>query len=327
VDGPWYATKTLLRHRRFTGAVVLTLALAISVSSIVVSAALRAEQLPGVPDAAQLRAFYTVGLETARFGFLSYPEYRQFRDLSTDTMTVAAFGARLRLTTMLDSAVQAGVSPVSGNYFAVLGSPPTLGRVLTSNDDVAGAAPVAVLTEAAWDRFFGSNPDVLGRTIQIGPGAFTVVGVASNPLAGPAYEPDLWVPFSQTTQLVAPDGDDVLKGPTFRWLGTLGRPRATRDPSHIEAVLGVATDQLSRADGEGASRDGWRLDSQPVNRVALGPTTHDARARLLGVLALLTGGFLVAACSNITSTGRFERHRSHRRSPGGTRRSPRTTSR
>ncbi len=300
MDGYRYAAKTLARNGIFTGAVVLTLALAISVSSAVVSAAIRAEQSPSVPDATRLRAFYPLTMETGRFGLLSYPEYEQFRDVTTDAITVAAFGVGMQLTAQLDTAVQAGVSPVSGNYFAVLGSQPTLGRLLVASDDVAGADPVVVLTDDAWLAFFGRDPDILGQAIRVGSFPYTVVGVASNPLAGPAYDPDLWVPLSQTAQLVPGDGEDILKGPTARWLSTLGRVRADRDPQQLDAVLAVATEQLQREDDGNAHPQPWRLDAHPVNRVALGPTPHEARARLLIVLTLLTGGFLLAACSNIT---------------------------
>ena len=300
MDGYRYAARTLARNGLFTGAVVLTLALAISVSCVVVSAAIRAEQSPSVPDATRLRSFYPLTMETGRFGFFSYPEYLQLRDVTTDAITVAAFGVGMTLTAQLDTAVQAGVSPVSGNYFAVLGSQPTLGRLLTASDDVAGAVPVVVLTDDAWAAFFGRDPDILGRAIRIGSFPYTVVGIASNPLAGPAYDPDLWVPFSQMAQLVPVDGEDILKSPTARWLRTLGRVRADRDPRQLDAVLAVATEQLQREDAENTRPQPWRLDAHPVNRVALGPATHEARARLLVVLTLLTGGFLVEACSNIT---------------------------
>ena len=90
-------------------------------------------------EARGLRAFYPYDIENGRFGFFSYPEYVQFRDFTTDAMTLAAFGTGLKLTVLLpEHAIQAGVSPVSGNYFSVLGSQPTLGRLLTSSDDVAG---------------------------------------------------------------------------------------------------------------------------------------------------------------------------------------------
>ena len=157
-----------------------------------------------------------------------------------------------------------------------------------------------VLTEDAWEAFYGGDPDIVGQTLRIGSVAFTVVGVASNALAGPAYDPDLWVAFSQTAQLVAPDGVDVLKSATYRAHTTVGRLRPPREARQLEALLEVATEQLRREDAGGPSDGAWRIDAQPVNRVSLGPTTHDTRTRLLAVLAGLTAGFLVAACSNIT---------------------------
>ena len=49
-------------------------------------------------------------------------------------------------------------SLVSGGYFDLLGARPLLGRALRTEDDVSGAAPVAVLSYAGWQRFFGVTP-------------------------------------------------------------------------------------------------------------------------------------------------------------------------
>ena len=56
---------------------------------------------------------------------------------------------------------------VSGGYFDLLGTKPVLGRALQPEDDVTGAAPVVVLSYSAWQRYFGGDPDVLGRRIVV----------------------------------------------------------------------------------------------------------------------------------------------------------------
>src|SRR4051812_38833349 len=53
-------------------------------------------------------------------------------------------------------------SLVSGGYFDLLGARPLLGRALRPEDDVTGAAPVAVLSHGAWQRYFGGDPRVIG---------------------------------------------------------------------------------------------------------------------------------------------------------------------
>jgi predicted permease len=88
------------------------------------------------------------------------------------------------------------VSPVTGNFFEVLGSRPVLGRLLTRKDDQAGAAPAAILSYAMWQGRFAGDPRVLGRRIALERGTvFTIVGVAPAGLEFPART-ELWIAFS-----------------------------------------------------------------------------------------------------------------------------------
>ena len=66
---------------------------------------------------------------------------------------------------------------VTGDFFAVLGAAPVLGRTLTPADDVPGADRAMVITHGLWQRRFGGSRDVLGRRITIAEQPFTIVGV------------------------------------------------------------------------------------------------------------------------------------------------------
>lgn len=73
---------------------------------------------------------------------------------------------------------------VSGDYFRALGVGAALGRVLIPADDKPGAPAVVVLTYGYWQRQFGADPSVVGKTLNLNGVPFTVVGVAE---AGFAY--------------------------------------------------------------------------------------------------------------------------------------------
>ena len=73
---------------------------------------------------------------------------------------------------------------VSGDYFRALGVGASLGRVLIPTDDNAGAPAVVVLTYGYWQRQFGADPSIVGKTLDLNGAPFTVVGVAD---AGFAY--------------------------------------------------------------------------------------------------------------------------------------------
>src|SRR5262245_17751992 len=88
------------------------------------------------------------------------------------------------------------LSLVSGNYFSTLGIGAARGRTLASEDDVASAHPVAVITDDYWARRFGRRADVLGRTLTFGSLACEIVGVAPASFTGEwiGRPVDAWVP-------------------------------------------------------------------------------------------------------------------------------------
>ena len=96
---------------------------------------------------------------------------------------------------------------VTGNFFELLGARPALGRLLRPEDDVAGAAPVMVLSYGTWRREFGGDAAVLGRTLHLTTFGkdVAVVGVAPPGLdypSGAAY----WVPIAP----IEPAGVDLV---------------------------------------------------------------------------------------------------------------------
>src|SRR6202011_81972 len=66
---------------------------------------------------------------------------------------------------------------VSGNYYAVLGVHPNVGRTFTADDDQAGKLPVAVISYGFWQRRFALDPSVVGKRIDLKGVALTIIGV------------------------------------------------------------------------------------------------------------------------------------------------------
>src|SRR5262249_20231742 len=100
-----------------------------------------------------------------------------FGDFSTVDFTMTGLGSEPRL-------IRAGV--VSGSFFEVMGLRPVLGRLLTAQDDGPKAAGVAVLTHRFWTTSLNSDPNVVGKSIRLGPGVATVVGVLEPSAPYPA---------------------------------------------------------------------------------------------------------------------------------------------
>ena len=291
------ALRSLSRRRTFAAAVVLTLSLAFSLPAVVLSTLDRHFWRP--PDLADPDRLFTLQLLANDGGFrpLSHPEYALVRDIGQDAFSLAAFG-QLDFTLAAGGApMRATVALVSPNFFTVLGAQPARGRLPAGSDDSPDGTAPLVLSHRTWTTRFGRDSGVIGRSVRLGGQPFTVVGVARNPLPGPAHDPELWAPLSALSRLV-PDVADALLGPTGRWFATIGRLHgsASRDEAAVLATL--ARSRLPEAMAATRTED-WRLVVRPVNHVRLGPDYHREAADLLYLLLLLAAFFLVAACCNV----------------------------
>src|SRR5262249_32904097 len=92
---------------------------------------------------------------------------------------------------------------VTSSFFDVLRGRPLLGELFTARNEVTGSDRVVVLSHAFWQRQFGSDPSVVGRTLPLNGGAYEIVGVMP---AGFSYPPgaaqpaEIWVPWVPTPQ-------------------------------------------------------------------------------------------------------------------------------
>ena len=120
------------------------------------------------------------------------------------------------------------VSLVSANYFQVMGVDIALGRALADTTDARpGAAAVAVISDAFWERWFGRAPDVLTETIDVQGVSYEVVGVARKGFTGHfvGHPSDVWIPLTMQSALM-PDAPRLLEdrwGTGARWLRVIGR--------------------------------------------------------------------------------------------------------
>jgi putative ABC transport system permease protein len=92
---------------------------------------------------------------------------------------------------------------VTGDFFKTLGVQPLLGRVITAEDDKKGGPFVAVLGYALWQRQFGGDPGIIGKTITLSGANYTVVGVMPADFRTPRVETDAWFPLQVVNPLAA----------------------------------------------------------------------------------------------------------------------------
>ncbi len=205
---------------------------------------------------------------------------------------------------------------VSGNYFTLLGVGPTVGRVLTQDDDQKpGANPVAVMSHRFFERRFPKDSGVVGRTLTFNSTAFTIIGVAANEFSGTVVDesPDFWIPLSMQAQ-VQPWFQGA-RDPLLQSLWLTGRLKAGMDSRTAEANMNVAFQQwMHQVAGTSPSRE--MVENMKKARIELHKAAtgiSDLRRQFsepLKILMVLVGLVLLIACVNIAnlllaqSTGR-----------------------
>ena len=151
------------------------------------------------------------------------------------------------------------VARISPSLIRMTGEAPVLGRPLLAEDEQAGAPPVVLIDETVWERFFGRDPGVLGRTLRVGAVHASVVGVMPAGFGFPVNF-TVWTPLR-----VEGAGYGPRQGPPVEIYGIL-RPGVSLEAARAElAALGARAaadlpatherlrprvDRFGRGDGE-----------------------------------------------------------------------------
>jgi predicted permease len=290
-----YSARQLRRSPGFALTAVVTLALGIGANVIVFSVLNALILRPvGLPHAERL---YNVVQKPRGYDTQSYPDFLDYQRLNTTFDGMAAY----RLT---DAGLRRGnavtkcwLNQVSGNYFDVLGVQPALGSFFHAGDEHgSNSAPFAVLSNAFWRNEFGTDPHVIGTTVEINKHPFTVVGVATATFHGVDlfFWPDVWVPMVNEQQI---SGFDFLSRRGNHTIWVMGKLKQGVTPLQAAENLNAIAAQLAKQyplfdDGMGA-----RLVEPGLMGDQLGGPTQ---AFLLGIM-LLAILVLLAACANLAS--------------------------
>jgi putative ABC transport system permease protein len=89
-----------------------------------------------------------------------------------------------------------GGYPVSAGFFDALGVKPTLGRAFLPGEDEPGRDHVVVLKHSLWERRFGSDPNIVGKTLTLNAETFTVIGVMPPDFNFPFNGGEMWTPLA-----------------------------------------------------------------------------------------------------------------------------------
>ncbi|MEX2283636.1 MAG: ABC transporter permease, partial [Gemmatimonadota bacterium] len=195
-----FAVRAFARRPGFTLLVIITFGLGIGATTAMFSVvdAVLLRPLP-YPNAEQIVAIYPTLPEWRNTGLhahwerasFSNPELLDFQRLQTSFESVAGYSGT-RATLLVGGAperIQIGIG--SPDLFPLLGARPHLGRLFAADD----LSSTIVLTHGLWQRRFGGDSEVLGRTIQLNGQAHQVVGVLPAGFEVAGFAADLWRPI------------------------------------------------------------------------------------------------------------------------------------
>jgi len=201
-----YGARMLLKNPGFTAVVVLTLALGIGASTTVFSwiDSILLRPLSGVEKANELVALENFA-PNGDFLTTSYLDYRDYRDHLASLAGLAATQLEPLSIGSEDHAQQVWGEMVTGNYFAVLGVKPILGRVFSPEEYgyKPNGFPIAVISSRLWRSYFNADPSIVGKTIRVNQHELAIIGVAPpdfrGTLSGLAF--DAWIPFMMLPEM------------------------------------------------------------------------------------------------------------------------------
>lgn len=174
---------------------------------------------------------------------------------------------------------------MSASGLRILRMHPHLGRVFAEDEDQPGKDGVIVLSFGFWQRRFGSDPSVLGRTLQLNNQRHTVIGVL-------APVPLPWGPADFVIPIAVQPSDVQQRG--SHWLQAFGRLKAGETLEHAASEMSAIAARLRSL--YPAWKKDWGVTLMPLHEQITG-STKPTLLVLLGAVGMV----LIIACSNVAN--------------------------
>ena len=289
-----FAVRQLIKSPGFTTAATLTLALGIAVNATMFSlvSAFLMPLLPG-RDPQRIVVVSSVNPDAAYQADLnpvSAPDYLAWKG-NTQTFSEMAAADEYRTGSLSGAGEQPEaitVAAVSVSYFPVFGVAPQLGRTFARGEDEPGHDHVVVLSHSLWERRFGSDVSVIGRTVRLNREDYLVIGVMPADFRLLGFTPELWTPLTLAPADCTPDAR------RHRYLYVFARLAPDVTLGQARARMTVLAQRAERDFPKSEKR--WSASVRVLNDFLI--ESFGIRPAL-AVIMTIVGFVLLIACANV----------------------------
>ncbi len=289
-----FAFRQLVKQPGFTFIAILVLALGIGANTAIFSVvnAVLLRPLP-YPHSEQLvllreRLLGPAGFESGSVSYMNYLDWRAAQKSFTDLALARTEGVSLSTSDETSPPEAARAGRVTANYFSILQVPPVIGRDFNENNDVPGAARVALISKRVWRKQFGASPSALGQRLNVDGVPREIIGVVSERVRFPR-NCDIFVPLAD----LRADHDFLSRG-NHDAFSCLGRLKSGATLKQATAELDIIAADLSRRYPD--SNTGRQVSAKLLLEYSVGQYRY-----LLCVLLAAVGCVLLIACANVAN--------------------------
>ncbi|PYP87523.1 MAG: ABC transporter permease [Candidatus Angelobacter sp. Gp1-AA117] len=281
-----YGIRTLAKSPGFTIIAVLTLALGIGANTAIFSVVNSVVLAPlpyRQPD--QLVIVWAKN-PAGRYIAPSYPDFQDWQRDTHSFQEMAAFNSHAYDVTHPGVPEHLDGCQISPGFFRTLGVNLVMGRDFSSEENRAGGAPVAIISEHVWKNHFTGSAAALGKTITMDGASYTVIGVAPSTIdIGGTI--DVYTPVLQGNPLTVSDRRTHAFVPVARLKPGTSIAQAEADAAAVEKKLGELYPKFDQ---------GLSAGIVPLKEALVG----DVSGMLLMLLGSV-GVVLLIACANVAS--------------------------
>jgi putative ABC transport system permease protein len=285
-----FALRQLVKSPGFTTVSVLILALGIGANTAIFSVvhAVLLEPLP-FQDPDRLVQIWHVppqssfpGMTRFAVSAANFLDWQKQNDVFQQ-MSLYHFGSYDLIGSGKPESIRAGV--VSSEFFSILGVQPILGRVFSQEDDQPGKDHEAILSWKLWKQRFASDPNVIGRTMNLDGTPYVIAGVMGPRMNKPDFA-QIWTPLGLTAAEAAVRGEHH-----YLAIARLKRGVTLEQAQSQMNIISQHLEQLYPADDKG-----WGAAVLSMREDLIGDV-RPALLMMLGAVAFV----LLIACANVAN--------------------------